>query len=245
MAHFVDTQGKAGPGVDNDADEHRNQGEERAIEQGFLAVRAQCGVPGIRKAYGAVLALESGASVEGLDALLTQMKMYNEVPLQSLSNVWQAIPQKMVEIESTRPVAGAPEGMVAERELVGGGEGVHRRGFERVNLGRSRPFFRDGVLQFKRSLGARLTRPTSAGLVLTPLRATPGVLDFLGANPFIGAQGPRLHGYAFALGSGPPASATTGEELSRFPGLASFSLLPVRAPAEVSGLSWRRFVPQL
>lgn len=64
------------------------------------------------RGYGAVLALESGASVEGLDALLAQMKNYNEVPLQSLSNGWQAIAQKMVEIESTKPVATAPEGMV-------------------------------------------------------------------------------------------------------------------------------------
>jgi gamma-glutamyl hercynylcysteine S-oxide synthase len=40
------------------------------------------------------------------------MKKYNQVPLQSLSNVWQAIPQQMVEIVPTRPVAKAPEGMV-------------------------------------------------------------------------------------------------------------------------------------
>ncbi len=31
------------------------------------------------RGYGAVLALESGATVEGLDALLAQMKKYNEV----------------------------------------------------------------------------------------------------------------------------------------------------------------------
>ncbi|GFE78796.1 hypothetical protein GCM10011487_07960 [Steroidobacter agaridevorans] len=77
------------------------------------------------RGYGAVLALESGASVEGLDALLGQMKKYNEVPLQSLSNVWQAIPQKMVEIEPTKPSAAAPEGMVtipaADFDFVVGG----------------------------------------------------------------------------------------------------------------------------
>jgi formylglycine-generating enzyme required for sulfatase activity len=77
------------------------------------------------RGYGAVLALESGASVEGLDALLAQMKKYNEVPLQSLSNVWQAIPQQMGEIESTKPAATAPEGMVtipaADFDFVVGG----------------------------------------------------------------------------------------------------------------------------
>ena len=77
------------------------------------------------RGYGAVLALESGASVEGLDALLAQMKKYSEVPLQSLSNVWQAIPQAMVEIAPTKPTADAPEGMVtipaADFDFVVGG----------------------------------------------------------------------------------------------------------------------------
>ena len=64
------------------------------------------------RGYGAVLALEGGAKVDALDALLAQMKKYNQVPLQSLSNVWQAIAQQMVEIAPTRPVAKTPEGMV-------------------------------------------------------------------------------------------------------------------------------------
>ncbi|HEY0684191.1 MAG TPA: SUMF1/EgtB/PvdO family nonheme iron enzyme [Steroidobacter sp.] len=64
------------------------------------------------RGYGAVLGVESGATVDGLDALLAQMKKYNEVSLQSLSNVWQAIPQKMIEIEPTPPTKLAPEGMV-------------------------------------------------------------------------------------------------------------------------------------
>lgn len=64
------------------------------------------------RGYGAVLALENGAKVEGLDALLAQMKKYAQVPLQSLSNVWLAIPQQMVEIAPTRLVVEAPEGMV-------------------------------------------------------------------------------------------------------------------------------------
>lgn len=64
------------------------------------------------RGYGAVLALEQGATVDGLDALLAQMKKYHQVPLQSLSNAWQAIPQQMVEIAPTRAVAKAPEGML-------------------------------------------------------------------------------------------------------------------------------------
>lgn len=64
------------------------------------------------RGYGAVLALETAARVEELDALLAQMKKYNQVPLQTLSNVWQAIPQQMVEIAPTRAVVQAPAGMV-------------------------------------------------------------------------------------------------------------------------------------
>lgn len=64
------------------------------------------------RGYGAVLAIEAGAKVEGLDSFLKQMKDFNQVSLQSLSNVWQALPQQMVEIAPTKPAASAPPGMI-------------------------------------------------------------------------------------------------------------------------------------
>lgn len=64
------------------------------------------------RGYGAVLGMERGAKVEGLDAFLKQMREFNKIPLQTLSNVWQALPQQMVEIPATRPAASAPPGMV-------------------------------------------------------------------------------------------------------------------------------------
>ncbi len=64
------------------------------------------------RGYGAVLALEHGATVEGLAALLAQMQQYNLVRLQSLSDVWQALPQQMVVIAATQTVSHAPTGMV-------------------------------------------------------------------------------------------------------------------------------------
>jgi hypothetical protein len=64
------------------------------------------------RGYGAVLAVESGAQVDGLPSFLARMKELNKVSLQSLSNTWQAIPQQIVPIAPTKPVATAPAGMV-------------------------------------------------------------------------------------------------------------------------------------
>jgi iron(II)-dependent oxidoreductase len=64
------------------------------------------------RGYGAVLGLDRGAQVDGLDEFLRKMKALSKVPLQSLSNVWEALPQKMVEIAPTKSVADAPPGMV-------------------------------------------------------------------------------------------------------------------------------------
>lgn len=64
------------------------------------------------RGYGAVLALESGNQSEGLIEFLQQMKQLNTTALQSLSNVWEAMPQQMVPILQTPPVANLPAGMV-------------------------------------------------------------------------------------------------------------------------------------
>ena len=64
------------------------------------------------RGYAAVLAVEAGAKVGGLVEFLAQMKQLNSVPLQSLSNVWQAITQQIVPIKPTPPAAIAPDGMV-------------------------------------------------------------------------------------------------------------------------------------
>ena len=64
------------------------------------------------RGYGAVLAVERGCKVEGLPELMSLMKRLNAVSLQTLSNVWQAMPQQMVAIEPTIPAVKAPEGMV-------------------------------------------------------------------------------------------------------------------------------------
>lgn len=64
------------------------------------------------RGFGALLAVDAHAQVDGLDAFLAQMRERAKTPLQSLSNAWRSIPQKLVEIESTKRVADAPDGMV-------------------------------------------------------------------------------------------------------------------------------------
>jgi formylglycine-generating enzyme required for sulfatase activity len=64
------------------------------------------------RGFGAMLAVEANASLDGLDDFLARMREHARTPLQTLSNAWHAIPQRLVEIAPTRPAAKAPEGMV-------------------------------------------------------------------------------------------------------------------------------------
>jgi len=64
------------------------------------------------RGFGALLALDAGASVDGLDAFLARMAELARVPLHTYSRRWQAIPQQITEIAATAPSAQAPEGMV-------------------------------------------------------------------------------------------------------------------------------------
>ena len=62
--------------------------------------------------FGALLALDDGATVPELDALLAQMRTWSKTPLKSLSHEWHFLPQQMVEIAPTQPADPAPAGMV-------------------------------------------------------------------------------------------------------------------------------------
>jgi gamma-glutamyl hercynylcysteine S-oxide synthase len=66
-----------------------------------------------KRGFGAVLAVDAGATVDGLQAFLAQMAQLAATPLQSYSSAWTAIPQQLVEIAPTAPAASAPAGMVA------------------------------------------------------------------------------------------------------------------------------------
>jgi len=64
------------------------------------------------RGFGALLAVEANAGIEGLDDFMAHMREHACTPLQALPNAWQPIPQQLVEIAPTRPAATAPEGMV-------------------------------------------------------------------------------------------------------------------------------------
>ena len=60
------------------------------------------------------------------------------------------------------------------------------------NLGMNRSFIRDGVLQYKRKLGAKLNMPSDMGAIIRLISRSDGVRSFLSANPFISSQNNQL-----------------------------------------------------
>ena len=62
--------------------------------------------------FGAILALDSGAQVPGMDALLGQMREWAKTPLKTLSHDWHFLPQQMVEIPPVKPASAPPAGMI-------------------------------------------------------------------------------------------------------------------------------------
>lgn len=64
-------------------------------------------------------------------------------------------------------------------------------------LGGSRPFFKDGVLQFKKKWGLRITGIRKYGFVLRQLFPSKGLDGFFLQNPFIFIDTGRLAGMVF------------------------------------------------
>ena len=64
------------------------------------------------RGYGALLAIDSGTTVPGLDAVLAQMRAWAAKPLQSYSQEWAFLPQQLVPIATTARTATAPPGMI-------------------------------------------------------------------------------------------------------------------------------------
>jgi formylglycine-generating enzyme required for sulfatase activity len=62
--------------------------------------------------YGAILQLNEGEPDEKLTKLLATMQDLTKKPLADFSSEWKALPQKIVEIEKTKPANETPEGMV-------------------------------------------------------------------------------------------------------------------------------------
>lgn len=78
---------------------------------------------------------------------------------------------------------------------------VTARGFSKINIGRSKPFLRDGVLCYKRKYSNTITGSCwnwyAPGFALKILSFTPAVKSFLQHNPFVFDDGGRLLAAAF------------------------------------------------
>jgi len=72
-----------------------------------------------------------------------------------------------------------------------------QKGFNRVYMGGSRPFLRDGVLRSKKKLMQELLSRSWQGFALKVVSLTPATRLFLVNNPFIFIAKDRLHGAVF------------------------------------------------
>ena len=71
------------------------------------------------------------------------------------------------------------------------------RGVQRLHLGGSRPFLRDGVLQYKKKWGIRIVDKSPQFFVLTRTRNTRASLSFFANNPFFFDTEGTLNGAIF------------------------------------------------
>jgi hypothetical protein len=70
-------------------------------------------------------------------------------------------------------------------------------GFKKISLGYANPFLNDGVLQFKKKWGARISGCDPWGYLIKPLMQTEGVNNFLINNPFIYQHSHKVYGALF------------------------------------------------
>jgi hypothetical protein len=71
------------------------------------------------------------------------------------------------------------------------------KGYTRVNLGGSRPFLKDGVLNYKRQWALKLSSEFQTGFLLNISSMSEGIKGFLMNNPFIYLDKSGLNGAAF------------------------------------------------
>ncbi|MGB2866553.1 MAG: hypothetical protein WBC05_24695 [Sedimentisphaerales bacterium] len=71
------------------------------------------------------------------------------------------------------------------------------KGFTEINCGRSRPFLKDGVLEFKKKRGGRIVYTSKMGFLIKPLSKTGGIKGFFLNNPLIYEDKTGLNGAIF------------------------------------------------
>jgi hypothetical protein len=98
------------------------------------------------------------------------------------------------------------------------------KGFDTVDIGRTRPFLKDGTLYFKRRLGMKVTAGSEHGFFMKPLNNNAGVREFLCSSPFVYANGEELRGVAFFENDSQARDAA----LLELPGLSQFEAVDIR-----------------
>ena len=73
------------------------------------------------------------------------------------------------------------------------------RGFNRVNIGSTRPFLTDGVLKYKKKWGLKIVNTSGPGFLINPLSESSAVKDFLLNNPFVFRDSKHVYGAVFLL----------------------------------------------
>jgi hypothetical protein len=74
---------------------------------------------------------------------------------------------------------------------------LHAEGCRWLYLGATRAFLNDGVLCYKRKWGLTITKQYHAGFYIKPVKAPPGVREFLKHNPFIIKEGKMEYAVMF------------------------------------------------
>jgi hypothetical protein len=115
------------------------------------------------------------------------------------------------------------------------------QGHRSVHMGASRPFLCDGVLNYKKRLGMRITDHGGRWLALRYRADSPGARSFLAGNPFIHADGQRLKGAVFgdpvALGSEQACAHYCAQY--EIAGLSKTALFPLAGTTAIGAVSSR------
>jgi hypothetical protein len=116
-------------------------------------------------------------------------------------------------------------------------------GHRSLNVGGSRAFLKDGVLQFKKRLGLRLLSKSVRGFLVKPLSPSTGLKGFFLRNPFIYTHRGRLYTAVFVEDDEVCSCDESLEDLCKsfyLNGLSKVNIYPLK----VSGSEPKRSVPQ-
>lgn len=185
-------------------------------------------LPLMRSSHG------DGAQLMGLDYLLHRAAV-GEAELLSIVKGGTAVAGCIIVYDGAEARLFSRGVLDADRDLLRQRVGVAlylygfayllERGYARVNLGRARPFLRDGALRFKLERGGKVTGATRAGIEIEPLQSSAGAHDFLCANPWIAEDDEGLLAAFFAGAAEPPYL-----EPAAPPGIRRVAVAPVSEP---------------